>query len=82
MKRKKLENDRRNNLLASSNDPKRFWETLKSAKPRIQNDANYIIYIDGEKWFAYFRNSQLKNARVSLQLTILYYLTTLLKPKS
>jgi len=53
MKRKKLENDRRNNFLASINDPKRFWETLKSAKPIIQNDANYI---DGEKWFAYFRN--------------------------
>jgi len=66
MKRKKLENDRRNNLLASRNNPKRFWETVKSAKPRIQSDVNFI---DGDKWATYFRNLFKTQERVGLPPT-------------
>lgn len=82
MMRNKLENDRRNNLLTSINDPNRFRETLKSAKPRIQSYANYI---DGDKRFAYLRNlftTQERAGLPSTQLRMLQYLTTLLKPKS
>ena len=66
MMRNKLENDRRNNLLASINDPKRFRETLKSAKPRIQSYANYI---DGDKRFAYLRNLFTTQERAGLPST-------------
>jgi len=53
MKRKKLENDLRDSLLASSSDPRRLWETLKNAKPRTKSYANYIA---GDKWFEYFHS--------------------------
>jgi hypothetical protein len=50
---KTMRKERRENLIASSNDPKRFWETLKRAKPIIKSVTNYINRIE---WFAYVSN--------------------------
>jgi hypothetical protein len=42
MKGKQCEKERRENIIASSNDPKRFWETQTRAKPIIKSVTNNI----------------------------------------